>query len=142
MHDPCIFLIPRSNSEAGDDNPSNAPPAAKRSTHDIRIAGELSSSPPTPGVGEGGALVDDLSPEQKERMAVSKLEAESRRIAAMVGAEKLGSSWVKALLSEFKKPYIKEVCETMHVQTSRKYRAVAITSSKKIHREDFVKSSI
>ena len=44
-------------------------------------------------------------------MAVNKLEAESKRIATMVGAEKLGTSWVKALLSEFKKPYIKEVCE-------------------------------
>lgn len=42
-------------------------------------------------------------------MALKKFEAETKRIAAAVGTEKLGPSWIKALLSEFKKPYIKEV---------------------------------
>ena len=48
-------------------------------------------------------------------MAVKKLEAETKRIAAAVGTEKLGPSWIKALLSEFKKPYIKEVYENYNV---------------------------
>lgn len=62
-----------------------------------------------------------MSPEQKERMAVNKIHAESKRIAATVGAEKLGPSWVKALLSEFKQPYIKEVDLDMNIYCSKPF---------------------
>lgn len=101
-----------------DDDPQTAPPPAKRSTDEIR-EGEpsKSSTPPTPDSlsGTGAGEAESLSPEQKERMAVKKLEAETKRIAAAVGTEKLGPSWIKALLSEFKKPYIKEVYENYNV---------------------------
>lgn len=49
------------------------------------------------------------SPEQKERMESNKLEAESKMIAKKFGADKIGLSWMKALHSEFKKPYISTV---------------------------------
>ena len=93
-----------------DDDPQIAPPPAKRSTDKIK-EGEPSKSgtPPTPDSLNGAEGAQSMSPEQKERMALKKLEAETKRIAATVGTEKLGPSWIKALLSEFKKPYIKEV---------------------------------
>ena len=93
-----------------DDDPQTTPPPAKRSTDEIS-EGEpsKSSTPPTPdSLNEAGGA-EGLSPEQKERMALKKFEAETKRIAVAVGTEKLGPSWIKALLSEFKKPYIKEV---------------------------------
>ena len=101
------FFILRSHP-VDDDDPQTTPPPAKRSTDEIRAEGEpsKSSTPPTP---DSLNEAESLSPEQKERMAQKKLEAETKRIAATVGTEKLGPSWVKALLSEFKKPYIKEV---------------------------------
>lgn len=42
-------------------------------------------------------------------MERNRLEAEARVIAKKFGAEKLGLTWVKALLAEFKKPYMQEV---------------------------------
>ena len=112
-----FLLLYYTRSHPEDDEPTTSTPPAKRAM-DLSAAGESlpgskSSTPPTPPVGEegggGGAGSPLLSPEQKERIAGNKLEAESKRLAASVGAEKLGLSWVKALLSEFKKPYIKEV---------------------------------
>lgn len=50
-----------------------------------------------------------LSPEQKHRITLNKIEAESKLIAKKFGAEKIGSSWTSALSSEFKKPYITSV---------------------------------
>ena len=103
----------RSHSE--NDEPLTSPPATKRQA-DYRPAEEplKSSTPLTPNCDssiKGGVSESLLSPEQKERIATKKLEAESKRVAALVGAEKLGPSWVEALLSEFKKSYIKEVDE-------------------------------
>lgn len=57
-------------------------------------------------------------------MVLKKLEAETKRIAATVGTEKLGPSWIKALLSEFKKPYIKEVSAVMFVNNISGYSIV------------------
>ena len=93
-----------------DDDPQTTPPPAKRSTDEIS-EGEWSksSTPPTPDSLKEAGGAESLSAEQKERMALKKFEAETKRIAAAVGTEKLGPSWIKALLSEFKKPYIKEV---------------------------------
>ena len=42
-------------------------------------------------------------------MERNRLDAEARVIAKKLGAEKLGLTWVKALLAEFKKPYMQEV---------------------------------
>ena len=105
-------------SHSGYHDPAIAPCAPKRFTDD-RLEGEFDSKsvdPPTPdsGVDVGvspspPSSVESLSPEQRDRMAAKKFEAESKRVVAMVGAS-LGSSWLKALLDEFKKPYIKEVC--------------------------------
>ena len=111
------FVVPsflRSHPES--DDTLTAPPARKRSTDDC-LEWESDSKPSTsPTPEEGGVSpspttrnIENLSPEQKDRIAAKKLEAESKRIVATVGAEKLGPSWLKALLSEFKKPYIKEV---------------------------------
>ena len=69
------------------------PPPSKKSP---------SSSPPN-------GSENELSPEQKLRMERNRLEAEARVIAKKFGAEKLGLTWVKALLAEFKKPYMQEV---------------------------------
>jgi hypothetical protein len=110
-----LFFIIRSHS-VDDDDPQTTPPPAKRPT-DKMTEGEpsKSSTPPTPdSLSEAGGA-ESLSPEQKERMALKKLEAETKRIAAVVGTEKLGPSWIKALLSEFKKPYIKEVHAIMFI---------------------------
>lgn len=52
---------------------------------------------------------NELSSEQKLRMERNRLEAEARVITKKLGAEKLGLTWVKALLAEFKKPYMQEV---------------------------------
>ena len=51
------------------------------------------------------------SQEQRELMEKKRLEAEARRLARRFGAEEIGISWVKALLAEFKKPYVQEVSE-------------------------------
>lgn len=102
----CIF-----RSHPSDDDPLTSPPPAKRSTDENRAEGcDESHTSPSP------AVAAEVSPEQKERMATKKLEAEAKRVAATVGAEKLGLSWVKALLTEFKKPYIKEVRNTLCTQ--------------------------
>lgn len=69
------------------------PPPSKKSP---------SSSPPN-------GSENELSSEQKLRMERNRLEAEARVIAKKFGAEKLGLTWVKALLAEFKKPYMQEV---------------------------------
>ena len=42
-------------------------------------------------------------------MERNRVEAEARVIAKKLGAEKLGLTWVKALLAEFKKTYMQEV---------------------------------
>ena len=83
----------------------------------------MSPDPPTPdsGVDVGvspspPSSVESLSPEQRDRMAKKKFEAESKRIAVMVGAS-LGASWLEALFNEFKKPYIKEVCMQWYMFT-------------------------
>ena len=40
---------------------------------------------------------------------MKRIEAESKMIANKFEAKAIGSSWTKALLSEFKKPYIQKV---------------------------------
>lgn len=42
-------------------------------------------------------------------MEAKKAEAESRRLARQFGTERIGTSWTKALLPEFKKPYLQQV---------------------------------
>ena len=42
-------------------------------------------------------------------MERNRVEAEARVVAKKLGAEKLGLTWVKALLAEFKKTYMQEV---------------------------------
>ena len=42
-------------------------------------------------------------------MERNRVEAEARVITKKLGAEKLGLTWVKALLAEFKKTYMQEV---------------------------------
>ena len=44
-------------------------------------------------------------------MENNKLEAEAKMIAKKFGGERIGLSWMRALQSEFKKPYIQEVRE-------------------------------
>ena len=42
-------------------------------------------------------------------MESNKLEAEAKIIAKKFGGNSIGLSWMRALRSEFKKPYIQEV---------------------------------
>ena len=50
----------------------------------------------------------ELSPEQLSRMEKKRTEAEARLIAKRLKAT-IGSSWIQALLAEFKKNYMEKV---------------------------------
>ena len=52
---------------------------------------------------------EKLSSEQKMQIEERKLKAETRRLSSRFSAKDIGISWVKALLDEFKKPYIQDV---------------------------------
>ena len=95
MHiSPCVQCRLREESPISESLPNlSSPPPSKR----------LPSNSPPNGSG------NELSPEQKLRMERNRLEAEARVITKKLGAEKLGLTWVKALLAEFKKPYVQEV---------------------------------
>ena len=69
-----------------------------------------SSPPPTKKPsGSGDAMSPTVSPEQISRMEQNKLEAEGKRLAKKFGVERIGTTWVKALSSEFKAPYMEKV---------------------------------
>ncbi len=67
----------------------------------------LDKSSPSPHPSESSHT--PLSQEQKDRMESKKLEAESKQIAKKFDAKEIGISWVKELLDEFHKPYIRQV---------------------------------
>ena len=102
-----------SNSPPGSQENSFSPPPTKSLFESSLDSQENSSSPPpaerssdsSPKSQENG-----LSPEQKSRMERNRLEAEAKIIAKKFGTKEMGLSWVKALLPEFKKPYMQEVC--------------------------------
>lgn len=77
----------------------------------------MSSSPP-PASGDLGQVQRELSPEQVSRMERNKMEAEARLYARRLGAETFGSTWVQALLPEFKKPYMEKVSFPQHLPTN------------------------
>ena len=85
-------------------------PSPKKPLPDDSSNSKLSSTPPPSGSPPGSG---DISPEQRERMENSKLEAEAKIIAKKFGSEKLGLSWMKALLNELKKPYMQEASYCM-----------------------------
>lgn len=63
-----------------------------------------------------------LFPEQKERIESKRLEAEAKLWSQKLGSENLGSSWMKILSKEFKKPYFSEL--QSFVAEERKSRTV------------------
>ena len=91
------------------DKDKSGAPAAKRLA--------MSSSPP-PASADLGQVQRELSPEQVSRMERNKMEAKAKFYARRLGAETIGSTWVQALLPEFKKPYMEKVSFPQHLLTS------------------------
>jgi len=52
-------------------------------------------------------------------MERNRLEAEAKVIAKKFGTKEMGLSWVKALLPEFKKPYLQELITFVSEQRSK-----------------------
>ena len=126
----CTF---RTKGLGADDDTELSPPNAKRRAleeDDTTIAqvGACSRSPLSNEVdtGNGSILSNEvntesgslrsnevdntsLSPEQKERIESRRLEAEAKLWSQKLGSENLGSSWMKILSKEFKKPYFSKV---------------------------------
>lgn len=113
---------------------SFSPPPAKRASISPPGGHENNFSPPptemssdsSPNSQENG-----LSPEQKSRMERNRLEAEAKVIAKKFGTKEMGLSWVKALLPEFKKPYMQEV---IPLNIIIKFRAAGPVYMPRIHR--------
>ena len=90
-----ILLPDRPREDGSEPTPLDSlgtpPPAKKPSGSD-----DTTSSP-------------SVSPEQLSRMQQNKLEAEGKRLAKKFGVQRIGTTWVEALGSEFKAPYMDKV---------------------------------
>ncbi len=117
-----LLLYAYRSQEEVSDTAENSPPPTKVPRAD---------TPPSPAPTPPGAKVTLLipSPEQKVRTEKNKLEAESKMITKKFGADRIGHSWMNALHTEFKKPYINTVSINIHTAVSALLISVLLFSS-------------